>query len=474
MSVLKLKQITDDGRTKSWKHSGSDELLTFGTSRKAKLSSIDKSVDSFESVLEYRNSEWHYITFSAKNEKMAADIVIKPDTVIQFRNSTLHFELVQKDLELITNIEAIKLNGQAVQQLVLVTKEKRIISVHVKAPKEKFSIYSDGKMLNLDLPLSDQWSRQDLNGYTIKYKKIDTNDVSLLKQAKNKEDDKESKTALIATLGVTFLLIAVSLLIPRTSNELPVLRPQEATMIIVKNDFKKKIPREKAAPKTAEQTPQANKPTAMGGKVSALLKGAIGVRISQLIGKVSATEARTANVLVTTSGAKAGETHTGRALAAIGKVESSGRNWNGESNGTGSGVSTAGVGGGNGSKGLSGGLGQGKTGAGGVGLIDEESEIIGGLDREVIAQYIKTQLGQILYCYERQLSANPNLYGKIAVKFTIAGTGSVETQSINDTTLKNLSVESCILSKISKWKFPEPKGGTKVLVTYPFLFKSTI
>ena len=99
---------------------------------------------------------------------------------------------------------------------------------------------------------------------------------------------------------------------------------------------------------------------------------------------------------------------------------------------------------------------------------------MGGLDREVIAQYIKTQLGQILYCYERQLSANPNLYGKIAVKFTIAGTGSVETQSINDTTLKNLSVESCILSKISKWKFPEPKGGTKVLVTYPFLFKSTI
>ena len=298
--------------------------------------------------------------------------------------------------------------------------------------------------------------------------------MSLLKQAKSQEEDKDSKVALIATLGVTFLLIAVSLLIPRTSTDEPMLRPQEATMIIVKNDFKKKNPREKAAPKTVVQTPAANKPTAMGGKVSALLKGAIGVRISQLIGKVSATEARTANVLVTTSGVKAGEAHSGRALAAIGKVESSGRNWNGESNGTGSGVSTAGVGGGNGSKGLSGGLGQGKTGAGGVGLIDEESEIVGGLDREVIAQYIKTQLGQILYCYERQLSANPNLYGKIAVKFTIAGTGSVETQSINDTTLKNLSVESCILSKISKWKFPEPKGGTKVLVTYPFLFKSTI
>ena len=91
----------------------------------------------------------------------------------------------------------------------------------------------------------------------------------------------------------------------------------------------------------------------------------------------------------------------------------------------------------------------------------------------MIAQYIKTQFGQILYCYERQLSANPDLYGKVAVKFTIAGTGKVETQAINETTLKDKSVEGCILNKIAKWKFPEPKGGTKVLVTYPFLFKST-
>ena len=152
----------------------------------------------------------------------------------------------------------------------------------------------------------------------------------------------------------------------------------------------------------------------------------------------------------------------------------SGRNWNGEAVVKGSGVSTAGVGGGRGVAGLGGGLGQGKTGSGGVNLIEDESEIIGGLDREVIAQYIKSQLGQILYCYERQLSATPELYGKVAVKFTISGSGQVETQSINDTTLRNTSVESCILSKVARWKFPEPRGGTKVLVTYPFLFKSTI
>ena len=135
-------------------------------------------------------------------------------------------------------------------------------------------------------------------------------------------------------------------------------------------------------------------------------------------------------------------------------------------------ISTAGRGGGGSASGM-GGLAAGGTGSGGVGLIEEEGEITGGLDREVIAQYIKSQLGQILYCYERQLSANPDLFGKVAIKFTIGPSGGVEKQLIGDTTLKNATVEGCILNRVAAWKFPAPQGGTRVLVTYPFLFKST-
>lgn len=480
MSVLKLIQKTNDGRTKSWKHNGSSELLTFGTSRKAKMVSIDDNVQSFESVLEYRNSEWHYISFAINNDNsklQSSDIVLNQNTEISFKNSTLKFEVLNKKLELIKNIEAISLNGAASQQLVLVTQNHKIISVHVKDPEKLFNFYSEGKAHNIKLPLTDNWNSFEHNCYTIKSKKIKTEDISLFTDsARGKKADKENNTATVVTLSVTFILIAISLLVPNIPKSTPVIGIQNASTVIVKSDLKKRNKIDKPSVKAPQNEIVQNNKTAAsgGGKVAALLKGAIGVRISKLIGKVSATEARTANILVTTAGVKAGESASGRALAAIGKVESSGRNWNGESKGSGQGVSTAGVGGGQGRKGLSGGLGQGKTGSGGVGLIEEESEIIGGLDREVIAQYIKTQLGQILYCYERQLSANPNLYGKIAVKFTIAGTGQVETQSINDTTLKNISVESCILNKISKWKFPEPKGGTKVLVTYPFLFKSTI
>jgi len=208
-----------------------------------------------------------------------------------------------------------------------------------------------------------------------------------------------------------------------------------------------------------------------GNKVANMMKSVTGGRISQLLGKVSAQAAKSGNIVIA-QGVKAGSGASGRALAGLGKIERSGRDWGTEGNGNGVRISTAGRGGGGSASGM-GGLAAGGTGSGGVGLIEEEGEITGGLDREIIAQYIKSQLGQILYCYERQLSANPDLFGKVAIKFTISPSGAVEKQNIGDTTLKNATVEGCILNRVAAWKFPAPQGGTRVLVTYPFLFKST-
>ena len=366
--------------------------------------------------------------------------------------------------------------GNLKKQVYIVSLNDRILETRIIDTNAKFPFAIHGKKNLFKLPATMNWTTEIHEGFEIKSKIIMTESVAHLSHTKNAAlSDKEKKT-VSATLAFCFLLIFTAFLTPKEEKiTLEKELPKTAMNVVFKTEKKKHLQQPKKTAQAQSAPKQESKETggsAGGGKVSALLKGAIGVRISQLIGKVSATDARTANVLVTT-GAKAGEGASGRALAAVGKVEASGRNWNGESAGNGTGVSTVGVGGGKGTKGLGGGLGQGKTGSGGVGLIEEESEVIGGLDREIIAQYIKTQLGQILYCYERQLSADPELYGKVAVKFTISGNGQVVTQSINDTTLKSAPVEGCILSKVAKWKFPEPKGNTTVLVTYPFLFKST-
>lgn len=98
--------------------------------------------------------------------------------------------------------------------------------------------------------------------------------------------------------------------------------------------------------------------------------------------------------------------------------------------------------------------------------------MVGGLDKDVVARVIKRYWAQIKYCYEKELSKNPNLYGKIAVKFTISGNGSVSDAEIEQTEMNNAAVEDCIIRNIKRWMFPAPKGGGIVVVRYPFIFKS--
>lgn len=210
----------------------------------------------------------------------------------------------------------------------------------------------------------------------------------------------------------------------------------------------------------------------VGAKVVVNLKNA---GLSALIGKVAARAARNAQ-LVQAAGVSPDNTRSGHAMGIGGGTSldkiGTGGGTGAESQRVG-GLGTAGKGGGvTGYKGT-GALALGKVGTADVGVIEEETEVEGGLDKEAIARVIRAQLGQIRYCYERQLSANPDLYGKILVKFTIGNAGSVVAQAIGNTSLNNAMVEGCILRRIAGWQFPTPKGGTSVLVTYPFLFKST-
>lgn len=196
--------------------------------------------------------------------------------------------------------------------------------------------------------------------------------------------------------------------------------------------------------------------------------------LSALVGKISKRASKNSQ-LITADGVSPDASVAGKALGVVGSAtvgESGKVGLAGAQGDRIGGVSTAGKGGGSSSyKGL-GGLASGNVGNSSVGILEEETEVAGGLDREVIARVIQSKLGEIRYCYERQLSANPNLYGKVKVKFSIGAAGTVETQSIAQSSLESSMVEGCILRRISGWKFPQPEGGTKVLVSYPFLFKS--
>ncbi len=57
----------------------------------------------------------------------------------------------------------------------------------------------------------------------------------------------------------------------------------------------------------------------------------------------------------------------------------------------------------------------------------------------------------IQYCYQRELKRNPNLKGKLVVRFTIAPSGKVKIVNIISSTLNNARVERCILERIKRW-----------------------
>ena len=96
--------------------------------------------------------------------------------------------------------------------------------------------------------------------------------------------------------------------------------------------------------------------------------------------------------------------------------------------------------------------------------------IIGALDRSLIDEVIKRNMNSIRYCYQRELTRNPALGGKIVIKFVIAKDGSVSTAEKKSSSMGNGSVEQCIVHRFMAMQFPEPKGGGIVIVSYPFMF----
>lgn len=101
---------------------------------------------------------------------------------------------------------------------------------------------------------------------------------------------------------------------------------------------------------------------------------------------------------------------------------------------------------------------------------DEEVFIMGNIPKSVIAKIIQDHLGQIRYCYERQLTLQPDLRGKIVTTFVIGLEGRVTSTRIKQSSMNSRPVERCIMNVIRRMPFPKPGGGI-VEVSYPFLFR---
>jgi len=95
----------------------------------------------------------------------------------------------------------------------------------------------------------------------------------------------------------------------------------------------------------------------------------------------------------------------------------------------------------------------------------------GYLDRAEIQRVVTRGVGQIQFCYEKELLKHPSLSGRLVVEWTIDAQGNVTLVKVASSTIESAVVARCIVSAIKGWRFPPPRGG-EVTVTYPFIFNA--
>ncbi len=99
----------------------------------------------------------------------------------------------------------------------------------------------------------------------------------------------------------------------------------------------------------------------------------------------------------------------------------------------------------------------------------EAPEVDGSLDGDAIAKVVRARLRSIQDCYEKELKRDASLQGKIEIEFTIGSGGEVEDARVSSNKMGSTAVGDCIVSRVRRWRFPEPDGG-RVTVNYPFIF----
>lgn len=100
--------------------------------------------------------------------------------------------------------------------------------------------------------------------------------------------------------------------------------------------------------------------------------------------------------------------------------------------------------------------------------LNEEVTVEGGLDQDQIIAVINRNKGQITYCYEQGLRAQPTIGGRVAVSFIIGPNGKISKANVAESSLGSRSVENCMIARMKTWQFPRPVGAVNVDVLYPF------
>jgi len=100
---------------------------------------------------------------------------------------------------------------------------------------------------------------------------------------------------------------------------------------------------------------------------------------------------------------------------------------------------------------------------------EPEITVNGHLRPEVIQRIVRQNFGRFRFCYEGGIRNNPNLQGRVAVKFVVSRSGAVARTADGGSDLPDQNVVQCVVRAFDELSFPPPEAGM-VTVVYPIVF----
>jgi TonB family protein len=91
----------------------------------------------------------------------------------------------------------------------------------------------------------------------------------------------------------------------------------------------------------------------------------------------------------------------------------------------------------------------------------------GELGRDEIHKVVHDHLDQVVACYTRH---HPDMTGWLTIGWTIDAQGEVIRTVVQRSTSGKAALAECVMAEIRSWRFPKPRGGGEVEVSYPFHF----
>lgn len=98
-------------------------------------------------------------------------------------------------------------------------------------------------------------------------------------------------------------------------------------------------------------------------------------------------------------------------------------------------------------------------------------EVEGALRVDIVQRIVRAHLSEVRACDRAVRSKDPKLAGGVTLELVVAADGKVSSASVGDSSVSDASLGKCLVKAAKKkWRFPKPRDGAKVEISYPFSF----